>query len=267
MLRTRVIPLLLVRDGCLVKTVRFRRFAYVGDPCNTARIFNELEVDELLVVDISKTRAERGPDLRLIADLANECFMPLGYGGGVRSLEDARAIFATGVEKVVINTAAVARPKLIDEIASIYGSQAVIVSIDVKREFLRMPTVRTSNGRRWTGLDPVTWAKEAARLGAGEIMVTAIDREGTWTGFDINLVRQVAMSVPVPVIAHGGAGCLRDIRDAVALGGASAVALGSMVMFQGRGMGVLINFPRGDDLAGSLTDSMPTASPNVPPHR
>jgi cyclase len=252
MLRTRVIPALLVRDGCLVKTVRFGRFAYVGDPCNTVRIFNELEVDELLVLDISQDRAMRGPNLRLIADLADECFMPLGYGGGIRSLDDARAIFATGIEKLVINTAAVARPELIGEIATVYGSQAVIASIDVKRSLLGAQTVRTGNGRRRTGLDPVAWAKEAARLGAGEILLTSIDREGTWDGFDLDLVRRVADAVAVPVIAHGGAGSLRDIGDAVAKGGASAVALGSMVVFQKRGMGVLVNFPTDRDLRDAL---------------
>jgi len=259
MLRTRVIPALLVRDGCLVKTVRFGRFAYVGDPCNTVRIFNELEVDELLVLDISRNRATRGPDLRLIADLADECFMPLGYGGGIRSLDDARAIFANGIEKVVINTAAVARPDLIGEIATVYGSQAVIVSIDVKRGLLGAQTVRTENGRRRTGLDPVAWAKEAARLGAGEILLTSIDREGTWDGFDIDLVRRVADAVTMPVIAHGGAGQLQDIGDAVAKGGASAVALGSMVVFQKRGMGVLVNFPETAGLAAALSANLTTA--------
>jgi len=268
MLRTRVIPALLVRDGCLVKTIRFGRFAYVGDPCNTVRIFNELEVDELLVLDISRDRAVRGPDLRLIADLADECFMPLGYGGGVRSLDDARAIFATGVEKVVVNTAAVVRPDLIGEIATVYGSQAVIVSIDVKRGLLGVQTVRTGNGRRRTGRDPVAWAKEAERLGAGEILLTSIDREGTWDGFDLDLVRRVADAVTVPVIAHGGAGSLRDIGDAVGKGSASAVALGSMVVFQKRGMGVLVNFPEAAALAAVLSadpmtelDYKPTSLP------
>jgi len=248
MLRIRAIPALQVREGCLVKTVRFKRFAYVGDPCNTMRIFNELEVDELLVLDISQDRAKRGPDLRLIADLADECFMPLGYGGGVLTLDDARAIFAIGIEKVVINTAAVARPGLIGEIATVYGSQAVIVSIDVKRGPLGAQTVRSGNGCRRTGLDPVAWAKEAAQLGAGEILLTSIDREGTWQGFDLDLVRRVSDAVTVPVIAHGGAGSLQDIGDAVTKGGASAVALGSMVVFQKQGLGVLVNFPEASAL-------------------
>ena len=243
MLRTRVIPALLVRNGCLVKTVRFGRFAYVGDPCNTVRIFNELEVDELFVLDISKDRAIRGPDLRLISDLADECFMPLGYGGGIRSLDDARAVYNSGIEKVVINTAAVDRPELISEIANVYGAQAVVVSIDVKRGLFGSETVRTASAQRQTALDPVAWAKQAVRLGAGEIVLTSVDREGTWDGFNLELIRRVSDAVTVPVIAHGGAGCLQDIGNAVAIGRATAVALGSMVVFQKRGMGVLINYP------------------------
>jgi cyclase len=252
MLRTRVIPALLVRDGCLVKTVRFGKFSYVGDPCNTVRIFNELEVDELLVMDISTDRAERGPDLKLIADIADECFMPLGYGGGIRSLADARAVFATGIEKVVINTAAADRPHIISEVAAVYGNQAVIVSIDVKKGLLGKRTVWTANARRNTGLDPVEWSVQVARLGAGEILLTSVDREGTWEGFDVDLLRKVSDAVPVPVIAHGGAGSLQDVGEAVAKGGASAVALGSMVVFQKRGMGVLVNFPASDALRAEL---------------
>lgn len=252
MLRTRVIPALLVRDGCLVKTVRFGKFSYVGDPCNTVRIFNELEVDELLVLDISTDRAERGPNLKLIADLADECFMPLGYGGGIRSLADARAVFATGIEKVVINTVAADHPHIISEVAAVYGNQAVIVSIDVKKGLLGKRTVWTANARRNTGLDPVEWAAQVAQLGAGEILLTSVDREGTWEGFDLDLISKVADAVQVPVIAHGGAGSLQDVGKAVAKGGASAVALGSMVVFQKRGMGVLVNFPGSDALRAEL---------------
>jgi cyclase len=252
MLRTRVIPALLVRDGCLVKTVRFGKFSYVGDPCNTVRIFNELEVDELLVMDISEDRAERGPDLKLIADLGDECFMPLGYGGGIRSLADARAVFATGIEKVVINTAAADRPHIISEVAAVYGNQAVIVSIDVKTGPLGKRTVWTASARRDTGLNPVEWAVEVAELGAGEILLTSVDREGTWEGFDVDLLRDVADAVPVPVIAQGGAGSLEHIGEAVTKGGASAAALGSLVVFQKRGMGVLVNFPDGNLLRAVL---------------
>lgn len=243
MLRTRVIPVLLYRDGSLVKTIRFGNSVYVGDPCNTVRIFNELEVDELTILDISTDREERGPDCNFISSLADECFMPLSYGGGIRSLQDARAVFASGVEKIVINTAALERPQLISEIADIYGSQSVVVSIDAKRRIFGSYSACSRNGKSHAGLDPVDWAKKTTQLGAGEILLTSIDREGTWSGFDLPLIRRVAHSVTVPLIAHGGAGTLQDIRDAVLIGGASAVALGSMVVFQKHGNGVLVNFP------------------------
>jgi cyclase len=248
MLRNRVIPVLLSRDGSLVKTVRFGKSKYVGDPCNTVRIFNELEVDELTLLDISKDRADRGPDLTFISALADECFMPLSYGGGIRSLNDARAVFASGVEKVIINTAALENPTLISEIADIYGSQSVVVSIDAKRRMFGSYSVCSRNGKRITGLDPVDWAQKVSQLGAGEILLTSVDREGTWSGFDLSLIHRVSHSVMVPLIAHGGAGTMQDIRDAVVIARASAVALGTMVVFQKRGNGVLVNFPESSAL-------------------
>ena len=243
MLRTRVIPALLLRDESLVKTRRFGRFTYVGDPCNTVRIFNELEVDELVFLDITASRDGRGPNLRLLADIANECFMPLGYGGGISSLKDAKAVFDIGFEKVVVNSAAAQRPMLISELARHYGSQAVMVSIDVKRGWFSGATVRTHGGKRDTRRDPVEWAMEAERQGAGEILLTSIDREGSWQGFDLDLVSRVTAAVSIPVIAHGGGGSLQHVTQVVKQAHASAVALGSLVVFQKQGMGVLVNFP------------------------
>jgi len=243
MLRTRVIPVLLLRDESLVKTVRFGNFTYVGDPCNTLRIFNELEVDELLFLDITATRERRGPNLKVLSDIANECFMPLGYGGGVQTLDQAKSIFDIGFEKVAINSFAVERPEFISELAKHYGNQAVIASIDVKKGFFRKNLVRTRSGRSPTQLEPVAWAKELESRGAGEILLTSIDKEGTWDGFYLELVKSVTDAVNIPVIAHGGAGSIRDIAQVVQVSGASAVALGSMVVFQKKGMGVLVNFP------------------------
>ena len=242
-LRTRIIPALLLRNESLVKTFKFNNFTYVGDPCNTVCIFNELEVDELLFLDIIATREGRSPNLKLLADIANECFMPLAYGGGIKSLEQAKSVFEIGFEKVAINTSAVDNPGLISQIAHHFGSQAVVVSIDVKSNFWRKPTVRTKAGCFNTGLNPVSWAKEVENRGAGEILLTSMDREGTWAGFDLELVKRVSDSVSIPVIAHGGAGSVGDIRKVVEIGHASAVALGSMVVFQKKGMGVLVNFP------------------------
>lgn len=252
MLRTRVIPALLLRQESLVKTVQFGRFTYVGDPCNTVRIFNELEVDELLFLDITATRDGCGPSVKLLAEIANECFMPLSYGGGIRGIDDAKAVFDIGIEKVSLNSAAVERPQIIGDIARHYGSQAVIVSIDVKDNRWGGRSVVCCSGKRNTHKDPVEWAKEVEQRGAGEILLTSVDREGGWSGFDLDLVARVADAVSIPVIAHGGAGSIRDIEAAVKRGKASAVALGSMVVFQKKGMGVLVNFPDKQELEDAL---------------
>lgn len=243
MLRTRVIPALLLRDESLVKTVRFDRFTYIGDPCNTVRIFNELEVDELMLLDIAATRQRRGPNFELLADIANECFMPVCYGGGIRNIDDARRILKTGFEKVLINAFALEKPEFIKALADQFGSQAVVASIDVKRNLLGRPEVYNHAQRKMTGRRPVEWARELEALGAGELLVTSVDREGTWDGLDIELIKGVTDAVSVPVIAHGGAGSLDTIAQVVKQAGASAVATGSMVVFQKRGMGVLVNFP------------------------
>lgn len=243
MLRTRIIPILLLRNESLVKTRKFGRFQYIGDPCNTVRIFNELEVDELAFVDITATREGRAPNLSVLADIANECFMPLSYGGGVSSLEQARSVFQIGFEKVILNSHAETNPELITQIADSYGSQAVVVSIDVRKNLFGHYKVATWGGRKHTRRDPVEWAKEAEKCGAGEILLTSIDREGTWEGQDNELIAAVTKGVSIPVIAQGGSGTIRHIADAVSIGGASAVGLGSMVVFQKKGMGVLVNFP------------------------
>lgn len=252
MLRTRIIPTLLLRNESLVKTIRFGKFSYVGDPVNTVRIFNELEVDELLFLDITASLENRSLNLKVLTDIADECFMPLGYGGGIRSLDQAKAVFDIGFEKVVINTHAVKNPALIGEIAAHYGSQAVIASIDVKRGLFAEKTVYTMGGKKNTRFDPVDWAMEVEKMGAGEILLTSIDHEGTWKGFDLELIKNVTDAVSIPVIAHGGAGAVEHIEQAVKRASASAVALGSFVTFQKKGMGVLVNFPDKNILSAVL---------------
>jgi cyclase len=252
MLRTRVIPALLLRNESLVKTVRFGKYTYVGDPCNTVRIFNELEVDELVFMDITATNEGRLPNLALLADIASECFMPLGYGGGIRRFEDAQAILRLGFEKIIINSHAFEQPVFVTDLANHFGSQAIIASIDVKRDLLGHYKVYSHAGTKKTHRDPVTWAKEVEKLGAGEILLTSIDREGSWEGFDLELVKSVTEAVEIPVIAQGGAGTLNHLSEVVKQAGASAVALGSMVVFQKKGMGVLVNFPEPIQLANEL---------------
>lgn len=248
MLAVRVIPCLLLRNRGLVKTVRFRDPTYVGDPVNTVRIFNEKEVDELVLLDILASREGRGPDFRLIEEIAGECFMPLGYGGGIRTVDDIRTVLALGAEKAVINSRAVEAPELIREAADVIGSQSVVVSLDVKKGLLGGYRVHTRGGTQATKEDPVRFAVRAQELGAGEILLTSVDRDGTMSGYDVDLVRSVSREVDIPVIACGGASGLGDFARAVREGGASAVAAGSLFVFTGRHRAVLVNYPATGEL-------------------
>lgn len=248
MLQTRIIPCLLLKDNSLVKTVNFKKPAYIGDPVNTARIFNELEVDELVLLDITATNNNRRPDFKILAELANECFMPLAYGGGINNFEDARKIFKIGIEKIIINSAAFTNSTIIKEIAEYFGNQAIVASIDVKKNMFGKYQVFSNSGTKKQKEDPVLWAQELERLGAGEILLTAIHQEGTWKGFDISIIEKISNAINIPVIANGGASSIEDIGKAVKQGYASAVSLGSMVVYQSKGMGVLVNFPNKENL-------------------
>jgi imidazole glycerol-phosphate synthase subunit HisF len=240
--RIRVIPCLLLQNDGLVKTVEFKNPRYVGDPLNAVRIFNEKEVDELVFLDISATSAGKEPNLDLLADIASEAFMPFSYGGGVTRLDQIRRLYAVGVEKVVINTAAAINPTLVSEAASVAGSSGVVVSIDVRRNWRGKYSVCTHGGRRDTRRDPVEYAREMERLGAGELLLNAIHRDGTMAGYDLDLIESVAAAVNVPVVAAGGAGELRHFREAVERG-ASAVSAGSFFVFHGKHKAVLITYP------------------------
>jgi cyclase len=249
MLKTRIIPCLQLIDESLVKTVKFDKYSYIGDPVNTVRIFNEMEVDELAFLDIRASKEKRAPNFQVLHQIADECFMPLSFGGGINSLDVAKRIFNAGFEKVIMNTAAFENPQLISEIAKIYGSQAVVIAIDVKKNFWGKYEVYSLSGTNNEKQHPVEWAKEMEQLGAGEILLTSIDREGTWKGFDVELIKQVTEATSLPVIAQGGAGSISDIDKAVNEGHASAVGLGSMVVYQGKGLGVLVNFPDKNELS------------------
>ena len=245
-------PALLLQGGRLVKTVRFRKPRYVGDPINAVRIFNEKEVDELIVIDIDAGRAGVSIPLKLITRIAGECFMPMTYGGGIRTLDQIAEIMAAGVEKVSINRAAVADRGFVARAAKRFGSQSIVVSIDVRRRLFGQYEICVDGGRRRAGLEPVSLALELESEGAGEILLTSINQEGTMTGYDVDLVRRVASAVSIPVIACGGAGSIDDVIGVVCDAGAAAAAVGSMAVYQGRSRGVLIGFPTRKQLAPLL---------------
>lgn len=238
----RVIPCLLLDDEAMVKTVRFEDSAYLGDPINVVNLFNRFEVDEIALLDVRATVGGRPPPFELIERLAAECWVPLSYGGGVTTLDDVRRVLSSGVEKVILGTVAADNPALIGEAAAVFGAQAVIVAVDARRADGGRYETHVESGRRRLGVDPASYARLAASNGAGEILVTSIDRDGTMEGFDLELIGSVADSVDVPVIACGGAGDRADLVEPIRAG-ASAVAAGSLFVFRGRERGVLINFP------------------------
>lgn len=238
----RVIPCLLLQDGGVVKTTKFGRPRYVGDPINAIRIFNEKSVDELVFLDITASRTGAEPNYDLIARIAGECFMPLCYGGGIRTLEQARRIVASGVEKIAVNSMAVDRPQLLSELSQELGASSVVVAIDVKRDLFGRERVYHPGRRRLTKLDPIQHAKAAVAAGAGEVFLNNVERDGQCSGFDTALIAKVSAAVNVPVIACGGAANLADMRAAVDAG-ASAAAAGSIFVFYGPHRAVLINYP------------------------
>lgn len=230
MLKKRLIPVLLLKEGRMVKTINFDSFRDVGDPITSARIYNSQTVDELVFLDISETKDDKQILFDIITKVAEECFMPLTIGGGIRSIEDIRKLLEAGADKVAINTCAVENSNLIKEAANIFGSSTIIVSIDVKK-IENKYEVYTKNGKHPTGLDPIKWAREAEKLGAGEILITYINNEGTMKGYDIDLIKSISDNLSIPVIVNGGAGKLEDFYDAITMGNVSAVAAASIFHF------------------------------------
>ena len=251
MKRVRVIPVLLLQRGGLVKSVKFKDHKYVGDPINAVKIFNEKEVDEIVVLDISATAENRGPNISQLKDLASEAFMPMAYGGGITTLEQIKQLITGGVEKVALNTTAYKNPSLIEEAAKWVGSQSVVVSIDVKKNMWGKYKVFVQNGTKQVDTDVLTYAKRAEELGAGEIFLNSIDRDGTFDGYDEHLIKMVSESVKIPVVAIGGAGQVDDFAKAVQHG-ASAVAAGSLFVFQRPHRAVLISYPSQKELKEKL---------------
>lgn len=244
MYRARIIPCLLISGNGLVKTRKFKDPIYIGDPVNAMRIFSEKEVDEIVVLDIDASRQQQEPNYELIAEMAGEAFMPLAYGGGIRTLDQVRKLIRSGIEKVVINTAATESTDLIRAVADIYGSQAVVGAVDVKKTLFGGYRVLAKSATVDAGLDLNAHIQQLIAAGVGEIFINSVDRDGMMAGYDLPLIRSVTQNVNVPVVACGGAGTIEHLSQGVSEGGASAVAAGSMFVFYGKHRAVLINYPK-----------------------
>lgn len=243
MLRPRIIPCLLVKNKGLVKTVNFKNPKYIGDPINAVRIFNEKQVDEMVVFDIDAAAEKRGPDFKMIEYLASQCRMPLCYGGGITTEDDAKRIFSLGVEKIAVSSVAIEKPEMVCNVAQQVGSQSVIVVIDVKKNASGKYEIFTHNGTRPTGKEPVAFARMMEDYGIGEIAVNSIDNDGVMKGYDFELIDSVRKAVTVPMMVLGGAGTIDDIGKLIDRYGIIGAAAGSLFVFKGVYKAVLINYP------------------------
>lgn len=252
MRRYRVIPVLMLHQGGLYKSVNFKNHRYVGDPINAVRIFNDKEVDEMIIVDIDASRENRGPDMNLLSEIAGEAFMPMGYGGGLSNIEQVKQLLYEGYEKAIFNYAAIHDLSLIEETARLFGSSSTVVSIDVAKNWLGQYKVYEQNGKKAINVSLTDHVKRVVDAGAGEIFISSIDKDGTFGGYDIPLIKQVSSSVKIPVIANGGAATVNDFKIAIEEGGASAVAAGSMFVFKMPHKAVLITYPDAESLSSIL---------------
>lgn len=243
MLKTRVIPCLLLQDGGIVKTKKFKNPRYIGDPINVVKILNEKEVDELIFLDIDASKDDKEPDYELIKTITNECFMPFSYGGGITSLKQASTLFNLGVEKVIIGSSAIHKKSLIAEIAKQYGNQSVVATINIKKDIFNRPCLYDPSSRKLIKTSLNDYCKELVSLGAGEIFLNFVDRDGMKNGYDGENIKRISELVTVPVTVCGGAGRLEDMKIAVTEFGASAVAAGSLFVYHGKRDAVLVNYP------------------------
>jgi cyclase len=247
MLKHRVIPCLLLRNGGLVKTLKFASPKYVGDPINAIKIFNDKEVDELMVLDISASKENREPNFALVEQFAGECYMPLCYGGGIKKSDQAKRLFELGVEKISLQTSALHDLKLVEEIANRCGSQSLLISIDVKKNWMGKYELYSSATGKPIKNDWKQFLRDAVSAGAGEVVLNSVDRDGTMLGMDLGLIKAASESTQVPVIATGGVGSLADIKAAIQAG-ASAVSAGAFFVFHGPHRAVLITYPKYQEL-------------------
>lgn len=239
--RARIIPFLLTSDSGLVKTIKFDKRRYLGDAINAVRIFNEKEVDELVLLDIDATARGSGPQFEYVEEVLSEAFMPVGYGGGITSMAQIERLFTLGVEKVVLNSVLAERPELLSEASRVFGAQSIVASLDTKRDLLGRRRAYARSGKRKLDGDPIELLKRWEQLGAGEVVVNSIDRDGTRQGLDVEFVAQASAAVEIPVMAVGGAGDLGHLAAALKAG-ASAVGAGSLFVFQGVHQAVLISY-------------------------
>ncbi len=245
----RIIPTLTLMGTGLVKTRKFKNPTYIGDPINTIRIFNLKEVDEIILLDITATVDKKKPNYPLIQDIASECFMPLAYGGGIKSLEQARNILVSGIEKIVLNSIVFENPTVVKSIIKEFGSSTVVICIDVKKNFFGKQTVYTCSATKDTKVHPLEWARKAQDFGAGEVVINSIDRDGEMVGYDIELIDSIVSELDIPVIALGGAGEFRHFEEVILKTHVKACAAGSMFVFKGKHRAVLISYPPPDKLS------------------
>ncbi|RAP27562.1 imidazole glycerol phosphate synthase subunit HisF [Candidatus Marinamargulisbacteria bacterium SCGC AG-333-B06] len=254
MFQRRIIPTLLLSGNKLVKTTQFKNPNYLGDPINAVKIFNLKEVDELCLLDIDASKNNKQPNYNLIADIASEAFMPLSYGGGITSLDQIKHIFDCGVDKVILESAALDRPKFVTEASTMFGSQSIVASLSVKKNRQGEYAVYGYSGMKRYGNDFSVLVKQIEKHGAGEIMIYSIDHDGMMQGFDLDLIKSVADKVSVPVLACGGAGSLNDIHDLVKFTGINGIGVGSLFVYVGRLKGVLIHYPTRSEIEEIIYD-------------
>jgi cyclase len=240
----RIIPVVAIHNSSVVKTKKFRRIKYIGDPINTIKIFNELEVDEVIVLDIRASKNKTEPDYKMLSELASESFMPLSYGGGINSLEKAEKILRIGFEKIILNSAAFLDHNLLLDLSRTFGSQAIVVSVDYRISNKAENRLYIKSGYKRVNSNPNDWAQKAVELGAGEIIFSCITNEGTWLGLDTKSTSNIIKNLGVPVVLHGGGKDIEDLKESILNFHASGVAIGNLAIYQGRNKGILINLPK-----------------------
>jgi len=247
MLKTRVMPVLLMKERGLYKGTKFKNHKYIGDPINSVKIFNDKEVDELVILDIEASRLNRPINFDILKDIVSEAFMPIAYGGGIKTVDDARKLFHTGVEKIVLNTYALEDNQLVKDLVDVFGSQSIVFSLDIKKSFFGNYAVYSMSGTKKIKKTPIEIAKDMQELGVGEIIVNSIDNDGAMKGYNLQIIKEISSHLTIPVVALGGAGSLDDFVSAKKCG-AHAVAAGSMFVYNGIHRAVLISYPKYEKL-------------------